>query len=409
MKRKIILHGYLHDLYPHEIEVEAANVAEALRSLVTIPELLPEQGPAHSVKVDGVENELALFSKNLNLEEIHVRPLVSGSGGNGGLTQVLLGITLVAVAFVVGPAGFTLMGMNIAQSTIFLMGAGMIAGGVLQMLAPVPEFENDEDRSKYLSGQGNTVKLGTRIPLLFGARKVGGHYVSFDKSTKSVVSQIASGEISTQRLYTDEPLTEEEAQNRFTRFGTGPMNYVISRDIPSVGFGMWEVEPAYTKTLAQGQTDTLNPVALARACNAERDFYTTFTIPFRPQVGGEFVFSAPDWVGTDLEAPNRTLVAGEEVVLTVTFTVGSDADDTISFDAPEPTLLVSIDGAEPVSLTEVPQAPPETELEELEDIFEYEFLEHDKPQLANGITPIRPIFASSEASPTNIPTSEWRA
>ena len=58
----------------------------------------------------------------------------------------------------------------------------MIVGGLIQLLTPVPEIDTGEDGdgSKFLGSTKNTVKIGTRIPVLYGTRKWGGHYLSFD-------------------------------------------------------------------------------------------------------------------------------------------------------------------------------------------------------------------------------------
>lgn len=177
-KKKIILHGHLADKYPHALELEAETVAEALQALQMIPELAPPPGQPWPVTVDGVTNEIALFSQT-SMEEIHVRPMVSG-GKSGGLFQVLLGIVLVAVSiiqpqFLAAAAQF--MG---GWGAVGMLGATMLLGGVLQMLMPTPQGYEDSESSKYLGANQNTVQIGTRIVLAYGNNRIGGHYLSFD-------------------------------------------------------------------------------------------------------------------------------------------------------------------------------------------------------------------------------------
>jgi predicted phage tail protein len=173
MQKKIILHGHLADKYPHEIVVEAATVAEAMRALKTIDELTPAEGEPWPVTIKDVNSEIALFSET-SMDEIHVYPRVSGGGGKGGAMQILLGIVLIAIAIFVPFVGAA------AATMLFQAGAMMILGGILQMLVPTPEGTEESQSSRYLGAAGNTVKIGTRIPIAYGNNKLAGQYLSFD-------------------------------------------------------------------------------------------------------------------------------------------------------------------------------------------------------------------------------------
>ncbi len=185
MMKRIILHGHLSKLHPDPIEVEAESVAEAIKILQFIPELQPKDGQPWPVTVQGVNTQGQLFAPT-DQEEIHVYPRMGGAGGKSGLLQILLGITLIAVALFnplgVLSAGGLLAGM---KGTLLLTGALMVLGGVLQMLMPVPETDSTEG-SLYLGAGVNTVRIGTRIPILYGTRKIGGHYLSFDVDAKDI-------------------------------------------------------------------------------------------------------------------------------------------------------------------------------------------------------------------------------
>ena len=106
--KKIILHGKLKELYDKPIEVEASTIAEAMRSLQFIPELQPADGQPWPVTIQGVNSEIALYSET-SQEEIHVYPRLSGGGGKAGLLEILLGITLIALSFVLPFAAGGLM------------------------------------------------------------------------------------------------------------------------------------------------------------------------------------------------------------------------------------------------------------------------------------------------------------
>lgn len=199
MKRKIILHGYLKDLYPAGIEVEADTIAEALRALENFPELQREDGSPHLVEVDGVGSDIALFAAT-KMTEIHVRPRTGGAGGKNGLMQILIGVVLIAVALVF-PAGIAIGSMTIGTSGFLLSGVMMVLGGVVQLLTPSPENTKTES-SKYLGAGGNTVEIGTRIPLIYGTRKAYGHYLSFD------VDAIEMGTAPTEDASVSTPVSE---------------------------------------------------------------------------------------------------------------------------------------------------------------------------------------------------------
>jgi predicted phage tail protein len=164
----IILHGPLKDLYPNEIRVFANSAAEAIQSLELIPALQRKDGQRHLVRVEGFDSVDALYDRR-EIDVLHIHPVMDGGGGKGGLGQVILGSVLVVV------------GIFTAQPYLIQMGASLILGGVLQMLAPQPSINSsNEERSKYLGNGRNTVAIGTRIQMIYGRRKAYGHYISFD-------------------------------------------------------------------------------------------------------------------------------------------------------------------------------------------------------------------------------------
>jgi len=174
--KTIYLHGYLNDLHPEPIKVVAESVAEAISALALIPAFNPRKGKQHSVVIDGFFTESAINDKT-DVEEIHVRPMVFAGGGNGGLFQMIIGAILIVVGFLLTPM-FPMLGPLLIK-----VGLTMVLGGIIQMLMPQPKLEGvgeDEMRSQYLGARGNTVAIGTTIPMIFGRHKAWGHYLSFD-------------------------------------------------------------------------------------------------------------------------------------------------------------------------------------------------------------------------------------
>jgi predicted phage tail protein len=187
-KKKIILHGYLKDLYDLPIEVECETVAEAIRSLQTIPELVPKNGLLHPITVQGVNSEIALYAKT-PLDEIHVYPRTGGAGGKNGMMQIILGIALIAVlVFMPVLIPQFLINAGLTQGMVFMMGASLLVGGLIQTLMAQPEDSNRDssNSSKYLGSSANTVRIGTNIGIMYGVAKVGGHYLSYDVDAKDI-------------------------------------------------------------------------------------------------------------------------------------------------------------------------------------------------------------------------------
>lgn len=175
----IILHGYLRDLHPEPIQVEANSAAEAIQSLSLIP-ALKRGGKRHMVRAENFDSVDALFDKR-NVDVIHLHPVAAGAGGNGGLGQIILGIVIIVIAWW-NPAGWSVGGSLImSQGAMYMAGGMMVLGGVLQMLSPQPSLSgNNDEKSRYLGNGRNTVAIGTRIPMIYGRRRAFGQYISFN-------------------------------------------------------------------------------------------------------------------------------------------------------------------------------------------------------------------------------------
>ena len=212
MMKRIILHGHLKKLYDKPIEVEASTVAEAMRFLEQIEELKPKDGQPWPVTIRGIDSQIKLFSTT-DMDEIHVYPRRGGAGGKGGLLQIIIGVTLIALA-IINPTFLTTLG--ITKGMLYLTGGMMVLGGLVQMLMPVPETDSTEG-SLYLGSGVNTVKIGTRIPILYGTRRIGGHYLSFDVDAKDIALE-------------GDPNEEAEGKKNYFRYDATPLTSVTKPD-----------------------------------------------------------------------------------------------------------------------------------------------------------------------------------
>lgn len=131
-------------------------------------------------------------------EVFSITPVLMGSGR--GFGQVMLGVGLVALAIVAGPAAGGFMGLGaglggaaqagaalsmglisgVAASAIGMVGLSLILGGVAQMISPVPKppglREQDDAvrlESNAFSGIVNTTRQGVAVPIAYGRVFVG--------------------------------------------------------------------------------------------------------------------------------------------------------------------------------------------------------------------------------------------
>ena len=157
----------------HKFKLETRSPAEALSALMhTIPGLRrflirsPEQ-----------RMDFTVFAgrRNLSKGELHA-PVELGTdiriapvlrGRKSGIFQIILGAVLVVV-------GLYAEGLTAGQSTALVAeGVGLIAGGVVQLLTPLPRTSGGTDKpgqqaNTSFNGPVNTVAQGNPIPVFYG-------------------------------------------------------------------------------------------------------------------------------------------------------------------------------------------------------------------------------------------------
>lgn len=203
--RKVYLHGRLEKLTGHKfVYLSGSTVYELVEGISANFKKELQPTPDRDkivVKIDGFDTEESLHRPLEDDEkEIHIHPTLMGGGGkNGGLFKVIVGIILVAVVAwaVVATGGLAALAAGTTQltwlgSTMLTTGIGLILGGVMEMMMPQPKIDlsasNDLEASKYLGAQGNTVRIGTPIPLILGRYRANGHFISFNVDSKNVAA-----------------------------------------------------------------------------------------------------------------------------------------------------------------------------------------------------------------------------
>lgn len=187
--KKLIFQGYLHDMYPEGIEVDATSAYEAIALLENYPGFRVEDNVRHRVTLPKFFSRDSFYA-NTDEEIIEVVPLTereieivdnfAGAGGGGGFFQVVIGTVIATVGFVTG------------QAWMVKLGIGIALGGLLQMLMPQPEAIDvgKEEKSNYLPANRNTQAIGTPIPILFGRRKVFGHYLAYNITATNMAAPV---------------------------------------------------------------------------------------------------------------------------------------------------------------------------------------------------------------------------
>lgn len=187
MLRTVHLYDELADKFGPIYKFEISSPSEAIRALsANVPGFL------RSIKRDGqyalvVGKDLKgrsitdKFELNYSLldheNDIHLVPVIDGcGGGNKGFFSVIIGVALIATAFVM-PASVPLgIGtLTLSNVTVGLMGATFVLGGISNMIAaPVtntnPEVnENVENRPSYMfNSVVNRGEQGGVLPLIYG-------------------------------------------------------------------------------------------------------------------------------------------------------------------------------------------------------------------------------------------------
>lgn len=190
MLRRVHLHGSLEKLHDGPIEVMADTVADAIKIVSSqLPAFRPNAITGYRrVQVAGCDRAEHLFAPS-DMVDIHILPQLTG-GKSGGFVQILIGTALVAASFLL-PGSFAVL-----SGILLKVGALMILGGVLQMVR-VPSRDSPQsaatNRSHYLGVPENTVAIGTRIPILYGRRKVGGQLLSAILATNESFATVGSG------------------------------------------------------------------------------------------------------------------------------------------------------------------------------------------------------------------------
>lgn len=190
----IVLHGAAGQMFGGPFHLDVRSPAEAIRALSKmVPGFVEHiktydwriiRGPVKSAVRQGrdtSEEELPIgFGRH---QEMHLIPVIGGSG-KGGIGKIVAGIVIiVASVFTAGGAAMGALGaaaaagagaLGISASSIAMFGASLLLGGISQMLAgnpKAPKVNTKEDSTQRTStlfnGPVNVGELGQTIPVVY--------------------------------------------------------------------------------------------------------------------------------------------------------------------------------------------------------------------------------------------------
>jgi len=146
----------------------------------------------------------------IKAQYVHIFPAIQGAGG-GGSNQIIFGIALIALAFLVpfaapmlfeataalGPgasalematATYTAVASSTILSSLAIAGALSVVGGIMSLFVPVPKMNYSvaQRQSFIFGGPVNNTHQGGAVPLIYGECMTGSTVISASIQTANV-------------------------------------------------------------------------------------------------------------------------------------------------------------------------------------------------------------------------------
>jgi predicted phage tail protein len=189
-------------------ELDVATPAQALKALcVNFPGLdkwlvdSEQDGVGYRVRVgkqQATPDDVSVLALPWSEREVFsITPVIAGAGGRG-FGSILFGGLLIGASFffpgagAFGVASIGSAGTGVAATaglagvlttvgtSLSLMGASLVLGGIAQIISPMPEFGDDSEklRNFTFSGITNTDQQGLPVPIAYGRVVVGSAVIS---------------------------------------------------------------------------------------------------------------------------------------------------------------------------------------------------------------------------------------
>lgn len=179
MLRNVHLHGLAAEQFGEKFSLDVSSLAEAIRAIACQVKGFREFLTQHDfccVRGRDPDAGLALGEDDLHFglgkSDLHIMPVIQGSGGKwSGIGKIIAGVLLAGVAVWTAPS--ILAGAHVGIAAIagtpgLVMGLGLVASGVSQMISAQGKPDERKSDSFGFSGAITTAQQGEPVPLIYG-------------------------------------------------------------------------------------------------------------------------------------------------------------------------------------------------------------------------------------------------
>lgn len=169
----IILHGHLRR-FGNRFRLDVKTPAEAIRALgAVVPgfraHLRKHSAPGYHVLVGKTDIDVDDLAAPIGEKTLRLVPVIAGA--NNPWVRTIVGVVLMAV------------GTYFGQTWAVNLGAGLVMGGVAQMIAGSPKISATQEAANNrpsfaFDGAVNTIGQGHPVPVLYGRMIVGSAVIS---------------------------------------------------------------------------------------------------------------------------------------------------------------------------------------------------------------------------------------
>lgn len=206
--RTVYLYGDLAELFTDKIDLEVKSIHETIRALsANFPNFanyMLEHKPGFHIKVEDILREEATIEEPIGNKDIHLIPVVAGSGKLGMIIAgafliymtagAATGAVLGSSTFAGTTAGSFWLGSTGAISasvaaSLGQIGIGLVMAGISAVLfaPPKPKVQTPTENTPntYFNGSVNTIAQGLPVPIGYGELIIGSAIVSATVSIDS--------------------------------------------------------------------------------------------------------------------------------------------------------------------------------------------------------------------------------
>ena len=186
---KIFLGGKLGKLFGSEWKLFVKSPAEAIRAINANTKgaflrYVEKQGleKYYKVSVNTTRNRLDSneLTQEREMESLYISPVIKG---RGAVARIIIGVVLVIVGAFTSLFGGT---------ALVVVGLGLIVGGVIQLLTPIPTPPRDKSDTQVatskLLGTPNSVSQGSALPIVYGRGIVPSRPISISSNSFDTVT-----------------------------------------------------------------------------------------------------------------------------------------------------------------------------------------------------------------------------